>query len=428
VLEGKTRFHDLDLPQEVLHAIFDQGFQYCTPVQAEVLPSALKGADIRGRAQTGTGKTAAFLIAIFTHFLRHPAPAHRKPGRPRALILAPTRELVLQIEKDALGLSQHMTCRVLPVFGGMDYQKQVRELDKEPVDVIVATPGRLLDYKQKGKVLLDSVEILIIDEADRMLDMGFIPDVRRIVLSTPTKDKRQTMFFTATMTPEVSRLADSWTRGSVIVDIEPEKATVDEIDQIVYIASNEQKLMLLYNLITTQQLERVMVFCNRKDDTGTLYRTLTSHGISCGLLTGDVDQRLRVKTLEAFRAGTTRVLVATDVASRGLHIEGVSHVVNYNLPFDPEDYVHRIGRTGRAGATGTSISFATEDDSYEIPKIEVVLGKPIKCVHPEEALLTALPPPEKPRENAPADQHRRRSNPRRSGGPPRGRHGRRGPS
>ncbi len=423
MLEGKTRFHDLDLPQEVLHAIFDQGFQYCTPVQAEVLPSALKGADIRGRAQTGTGKTAAFLIAIFTHFLRHPAPAQRKHGRPRALILAPTRELVLQIEKDALGLSRHMNCRVLPVFGGMDYQKQVRELDREPVDVIVATPGRLLDFKQKGKVLLDSVEILIIDEADRMLDMGFIPDVRRIVLSTPTKDKRQTMFFTATMTPEVSRLADSWTRGSVIVDIEPEKATVDEIDQIVYIASNEQKLMLLYNLITTQQLERVMVFCNRKDDTGTLYRTLTSHGISCGLLTGDVDQRLRVKTLEAFRAGTTRVLVATDVASRGLHIEGVSHVVNYNLPFDPEDYVHRIGRTGRAGATGTSISFATEDDSYEIPKIEVVLGKPIKCVQPEEALLTALPPPEKPREKAPPAVRRRGSTSRRSG-PSRGGHGR----
>jgi ATP-dependent RNA helicase RhlB len=426
-LEGKTRFHDLGLPPEILHAVFDQGFQYCTPVQAEVLPSALTGADIRGRAQTGTGKTAAFLISIFTHFLRHPAPAHRKPGRPRALILAPTRELVLQIEKDALGLSCHMKCRVLPVFGGMDYQKQVRELEKEPVDVIVATPGRLLDYKQKGKVLLDGVEILIIDEADRMLDMGFIPDVRRIVLSTPTKDKRQTMFFTATMTPEVSRLADSWTRGSVIVDIEPEKATVDEIDQIVYIASNEQKLTLLYNLMTTQHLERVMVFCNRKDDTGTLYRTLTSHGISCGLLTGDVDQRLRVKTLEAFRAGTTRVLVATDVASRGLHIEGVSHVVNYNLPFDPEDYVHRIGRTGRAGATGTSISFATEDDSYEIPKIEIVLGKAIKCVHPEEALLTPLPPPEKPRESAPPAVRRRSANPRRSG-PPRGRQGRRGTS
>jgi ATP-dependent RNA helicase RhlB len=428
-LKEKTRFHDLSLPQEILHAVFDLGFQYCTPVQAEVLPSALKGADIRGRAQTGTGKTAAFLIAVFTHFLQHPAPAPRKPGRPRTLILAPTRELVLQIEKDALGLSRYMNCRVLPVFGGMDYQKQARELEKEPVDVIVATPGRLLDYKQKGKIFLDCVEILIIDEADRMLDMGFIPDVRRIVMSTPTKDKRQTMFFTATMTPEVSRLADSWTRGSVVVDIEPEKATVDEIDQIVYIASNEQKLTLLYNLITTQHLERVMVFCNRKDDTGALYRTLTSHGISCGLLTGDVDQRVRVKTLEAFRAGTTRVLVATDVASRGLHIEGVSHVVNYNLPFDPEDYVHRIGRTGRAGATGTSISFATEDDSYEIPKIEIVLGNAIKCVHPEEALLTPLPPPQKPREQAPASERRRRPNPPGRSGPSRGRpHGRRGPS
>ncbi|MEW6511368.1 MAG: DEAD/DEAH box helicase [Bacteroidota bacterium] len=375
-----------------MHAIADLGFRYCTPIQAGILRQTLEGLDATGRAQTGTGKTAAFLITILAHFLRHPAPEPRKRGTPRALILAPTRELVLQIEKDAHALSKHTRCKAMAVFGGMDYTKQQRMLREGPIDIVAATPGRLLDYKRKGDINLSKVEVLVIDEADRMLDMGFIPDVRRIIESTPMKGKRQTMFFSATLTPEVNRLAASWTRNPVQVDVTPPKEiTLSTIDQVVYIITNEEKLTLLYNLITKYNLERVMVFANRRDETQHLKDRLSAYGISCGLLSGDVSQEQRLKTLEAFRNGRIKVLVATDVAARGLHIEGVSHVVNYTLPLDPEDYVHRIGRTGRAGATGTSVSFATETEAYEIPDIEQFIGRALKAIHPDPDLLAPLP-------------------------------------
>lgn len=389
--EGKTRFHDLQLPTEIMHAIADLKFQYCTPVQAEILPYALQGKDCIGRAQTGTGKTAAFLIAILAHFLKHPTQDRRKAS-PRALILAPTRELVLQIEKDAKALSKYMRCKTVAVFGGMNYERQKRWLDG-PVDIVVATPGRLIDFKNQHLIHLNHVEILVIDEADRMLDMGFIPDIRKIVLSTPHKEKRQTMFFTATLTSEVTRLAGSWTREAHKVDSEPEQVTVQAIDQKVYITTTDEKLKLLYNMIVQQNLERVIVFGNRRDETQRLAEQLMSRGISCGLLSGDVSQHERVRTLEAFREGKFRVLVATDVAARGLHIEGVSHVVNYNLPLDPEDYVHRIGRTGRAGASGTSVSFACEDDGTQIPVIEEFIGKKLECTYPPDEWLAELPAP-----------------------------------
>ena len=389
--EGKTRFHDLGIPKEIMHIVADLEFRYCTPVQAAVLPKALAGLDATGRAQTGTGKTAAFLITILAHFLRKPVEGRRRRGTPRALILAPTRELALQIEKDAKQLSRYMRCNVIAVVGGIEYEKQKRRLTEEEIDIVVATPGRLLDFKRKGYVHLNSVEILIIDEADRMLDMGFIPDVRRIIESTPPKARRQTMFFSATLTPEVNRLAVQWTREAAIVDIMPEQVAVDSVDQRVYITTADEKLTLLYNMITREKLERVIVFGNRRDETQRLARRLEGLGLSCGLLTGDVEQHQRIKTLENFRSGKIKVLVATDVAARGLHIEGVSHVVNYNLPMDPEDYVHRIGRTGRAGATGTSVSFACEDDSPLIPVIEEFLGRPLSCVYPDEAWLTPVP-------------------------------------
>ena len=424
--EGKVRFHDLDLPNELMHAIFDLGFHYCTPIQAEILKTTLAGTDATGRAQTGTGKTAAFLITILTHFYRRPAAEPRKKGTPRALILAPTRELVLQIEKDARGLSKYMRAKTMAVFGGMDYMKQKRMLGEGSIDIVAATPGRLLDFKRKGDIDLSQVEILVIDEADRMLDMGFIPDVRRIIESTPMKGKRQTMFFSATLTPEVNRLAVAWTRDPVHVDVTPpQEMTLAAIDQVVYIITNDEKFTLLYNLITKFHLERVMVFANRRDETQTLKDRLAAHSISCGLLSGDVSQEQRVKTLEGFREGKFVALVATDVAARGLHIEGVSHVVNYTLPMDPQDYVHRIGRTGRAGATGTSVSFATETEAYEIPAIETFIGRSLRAITPGPELLAAPPTPSampvrehrKPMHGGPRSSHGRR---------PGGRGGRRG--
>lgn len=390
-VEGKTRFHDLGLPDQILHAIADLHFQYCTPVQADVLPHALHGRDIVGQAQTGTGKSAAFLLTILTHLLRKPV-AERRKASPRALILAPTRELVLQIEKDAKALAKYIPCTIVAVFGGMNYERQKRWLDTQ-VDIVVATPGRLIDFKAQRLIHLNHVEILVIDEADRMLDMGFIPDVRSIVHSTPHKDKRQTMFFTATLNDDVKRLAASWTKDAVQVEITPEQVAVESVEQRVYICTTDEKFKLLYNMIVSENLERVIVFGNRKDETLKLAENLMSRGISCGLLSGDVSQRERVRTLEAFREGKFRVLVATDVAARGLHIEGVSHVVNYNLPLDPEDYVHRIGRTGRAGASGISVSFADEEDGVQIPVIEEFIGKKLSPVYPPDAWLQEPPPP-----------------------------------
>ena len=390
---GKTRFHDLPISPQVMHAISDLNFQFCTPVQAAVLPHSLAGSDVAGQAQTGTGKTAAFLITVLTLLLSKPAPTKRRASSPRALVLAPTRELCLQIEKDAHLLARYASCSVVAVFGGMEFDKQRKLLADKNVDIIVATPGRLLDFQRRKYINLGMVEILIIDEADRMLDMGFIPDVRRIVESTPPKARRQTMLFSATLTPDVRRLTSSWTREAKIVEIEPEHVAVDTIDQQVFITTTAEKFTLLHNMIVKQNLERVLVFANRRDVSMRLAEKLKSYSISTGLLTGDVDQVRRIKTLEAFRTGKTRVLVATDVAARGLHIEGISHVVNYNLPTNAEDYVHRIGRTGRAGATGISVSFACEDDAPQIPVIEEFIGRKLEAVYPDDAWLAVLPPP-----------------------------------
>lgn len=388
----KTRFHDLNLPNEIMHAVADIGFKYCTPVQADVLRKSLTGRDATGRAQTGTGKTAAFLITILTNLLRRESPAKRRHGTPRALILAPTRELVLQIVQDARLLAKYCSLEIVGVLGGMDYQKQQRQLTEQMVDIVVATPGRLLDFQRQKYVHLDKVEILVIDEADRMLDMGFIPDVRRIVYSTPQKDKRQTLLFSATLTDEVTNLSSQWTTDPVVVEIEPEQVVTETVKQLVYLVTNKEKFALLYNIISGQKLERVIVFCNRRDETRDLTQKLKRYGISCALLSGEVPQDKRVRTLENFKAGKIKVLVATDVAGRGIHIEGVSHVINYTLPYEAEDYVHRIGRTGRAGVAGTSVSFADENDSFYLPDIEEFIGNKLHCIRPEDEWLK-LPTP-----------------------------------
>ncbi|MEW6079927.1 MAG: DEAD/DEAH box helicase [Thermodesulfobacteriota bacterium] len=396
---GKTRFHDFDLPETLMHAIYDLGFAYCTPIQAAILPSTLDGQDAFGRAQTGTGKTAAFLITILTRLRNNPIPGKRKPGTPRALILAPTRELVVQISEEARQLAKYERINIFPVFGGMDFKQQRKQLTGQPADIIVATPGRLLDFFQRRLLMLDRVEILVIDEADRMLDMGFIPDVRRIIYATPRKDIRQTMLFSATLTDAVTRLAANWTRDPVQVSIEPEQVAVDSVDQIVYIVTSDNKFALLYNIIVQQDLKRVLVFCNRKDTVVRLADRLKRHGLKCETLTGDVPQEKRSRRLAEFKSGRIRVLVATDVVARGIHIEDMDHVINFNLPQDPEDYVHRIGRTGRAGSAGTSISFADERESFYIVDIEDFMARPLPCIEPDENWLE-LPEPNAPKKRA----------------------------
>jgi ATP-dependent RNA helicase RhlB len=424
--DGKTRFHDLDLPAPILRAIHELGFQYATPIQAGVLPPALAGRDVAGQAQTGTGKTAAFLITIFNHCLRRPIEG-RRTGAPRALILAPTRELVMQIERDALDLGCHTGLRSMAVYGGSELEKQRRRLAETNPDVICATPGRLLDFHARHDLHLNRVEILVIDEADRMLDMGFIPDVRRIVYGTPPKDRRQTMFFSATLNPTILRLAASWTRDPVKIEIAPERLAAESVDQRLYVVTSREKFALLYNLLQREKLDRVLLFANRRDAVDRLARELRRVGVACEAISGALAQKQRTRTLDAFREGRLRVLVATDVMGRGLHVEGISHVVNYNVPIDPEDYVHRIGRTGRAGASGISITFACEEEAFYIPPIEELLGHSIPCVHPPEDMLRLPPnahanpiaePPQDERPPMHADRGRRRGGP---GG------GRRGP-
>ncbi|MGQ9426194.1 ATP-dependent RNA helicase RhlB [Gilvimarinus sp. F26214L] len=389
---GKTRFHDLDLPVEVMHAIADLGFEYCSPIQAQSLPYALNGQDLVGKAQTGTGKTAAFLVAIIDDLLKHPLEQERYAGEARALIIAPTRELVLQIAEDAKALTRYTDLEVHTLVGGMDYGKQQRDLQDRLVDILVATPGRLLDFCSNGDAHVDQIEVLVIDEADRMLDMGFIPQIRRIIQKTPPKSHRQTLLFSATFSPDVMNLVDQWTVDRVTVEIEPESVATDTVTQHVYLAATDEKYTLLYNILKQDDVDSLIVFSNRRDECRDLYDKLKAHGFSVGLLSGEIQQKQRVRTLDAFKSGEIQVLVATDVAGRGIHIDGISHVVNLNLPEEPEDYVHRIGRTGRAGKLGTSISFACEEDAFRLMPIQELLGADLKCTQPPEELL--VPPPE----------------------------------
>lgn len=385
--EGQTRFHDLGLREELMHGIAELGFKYCSAIQAQVLPHTLQGHDAIGKAQTGTGKTAAFLITMFNDMLCNPVEGERFVGEPRGLVIAPTRELVMQIAQDAEDLARFSGLRVVTLIGGMDYQKQLNRLASEVVDLVVATPGRLLDFMSRRDLFLDHVETLVLDEADRMLDMGFIPQVKRIVRATPRKEDRQTLLFSATFTQDIINLSAQWTYHPVTVEIEPDHVATDSVDQKVYLVSSEQRYRLLNNLIRSPEATSVIVFANRRDQVRKLHERLRKAGVSCGILSGEIPQGKRTRTLEQFKDGSIKVLVATDVAGRGIHVDAVSHVVNYNLPEDPEDYVHRIGRTGRAGATGISISFASEDDAFLLPDIEKLLGEPLECTHPPKELL-----------------------------------------
>lgn len=389
--EGKLRFSDLQLSTPLLHAIHDLGFSYCTPIQAEVLTHTLQDKDCIGQAQTGTGKTAAFLISIIAQLETVEPPKERYMGEPRALIIAPTRELVIQIAEEAKALTKYSNLNVLSFVGGMDFNKQLKQLETVYCDILVATPGRLLDFQQRNEVYLDMVEILVLDEADRMLDMGFIPQVKQIIRSTPPKDNRQTLLFSATFTDDILNLTKQWTTNPVTITIEPETVASNNIEQHIYAVTETDKCTLLYNLIKQNNWQRIIVFANRRDQVRDIEKQLKRLGISVALLSGEVAQNKRVQTLEKFRAGKIAVLVATDVAGRGIHIDAISHVINYNLPEIPDDYIHRIGRTGRAGTKGISISFIGEDDIFLLPAIEELLGYKLVGEIPPTSLLTPLP-------------------------------------
>jgi len=379
---ARVKFDTLDLDAAVQQGIDALGFEFCSPIQGQILPHTLAGNDAIGKAQTGTGKTAAFLITIFNDLLHHPLEGERFLGEPRAVIIAPTRELVMQIAADAEELGRFTGLKTVTLIGGADYQKQLEKVNRAPVDLVVATPGRLIDFMERRDLALDRVEILVLDEADRMLDMGFIPQVKRIVRATPRKEDRQTLLFSATFTQDILNLAQQWTFEPITVEIEPERVATASVDQKVYLVASRDRFSVLMELLREPAVESVIIFANRRDQVRRLYEKLRKAGVQCGMLSGEITQAKRTRTLDNFKSGRTKVMVATDVAGRGIHVEGISHVVNYNMPEDPEDYVHRIGRTGRAGATGVSISFASEDDAFLLPDIEALLGHSLACMSP----------------------------------------------
>jgi ATP-dependent RNA helicase RhlB len=382
------RFKEFALPEPLLKAIEDLQFEYTTAIQSAVLPASLADYDVTGQAQTGTGKTAAFLITILTRIWEEPDKEPRKKGCPRALVLAPTRELALQIESDAQDLAKYMDVGVQCVVGGMDFQRQLDKITGETLHLLIATPGRLIDFINRRKLSLREVQMLVIDEADRMLDMGFIPDVRKIVYQTPHKRERQTLFFSATFNDDVMRLAKSWTLAPEHVSITPETVATDTVTQYFWLISSDRKAHLLAEFLSQAKPARALIFANRRDQTHRLQSYLSRQNIRCEALAGDVPQRKRLSTLNRFKDGDIPYVVATDVAGRGIHVDGVSHVINFDLPEDPEDYVHRIGRTGRAGAEGISISFISEDDAFNLPAIEEYLGHKVVCTQPDQVLAS----------------------------------------
>ena len=389
-------FSSFDLHPALQAGLEAAGFTRCTPIQALTLPIALAGRDVAGQAQTGTGKTLAFLVALMNRLLTRPALADRKPEDPRALILAPTRELAIQIHKDAVKFGADVGLRFALVYGGVDYDKQ-RELLQQGVDVIIATPGRLIDYVKQHKVVsLHACEVCVLDEADRMFDLGFIKDIRFLLRRMPIRTERQTLLFSATLSHRVLELAYEHMNEPEKLVVESEFITNAKVRQLVYFPSDEDKIPLLIGLLTRSEGHRTMVFVNTKVWVERVARGLERAGFRVGVLSGDVPQKKRETLLARFQKGQLDILVATDVAARGLHIDGVSHVYNYDLPFDAEDYVHRIGRTARLGAEGDAISFACERYAMSLPDIEAYIEQKLPVASVEPELL--IPKPRAPRE------------------------------
>ncbi len=397
-------FSSFDLHPSLLAGLTAAGFSRCTPIQAMTLPFALAGRDVAGQAQTGTGKTLAFLIAAINRLLTRPALAERKPEDPRCLILAPTRELAIQIHKDAMKFASDLGLKIALVYGGVDYDKQ-RALLQAGADIIIATPGRLIDYVKQHKVVsLHACEVCILDEADRMFDLGFIKDIRFLLRRMPVRTERQTLLFSATLSHRVLELAYEHMNDPEKIVVETETITAARVRQTLYYPADEEKLPLLIGLLSRSEGARTMVFVNTKAFVERVARALEKAGYRVGVLSGDVPQKKRESLLKKFQAGQLELLVATDVAARGLHIDGVSHVFNYDLPFDAEDYVHRIGRTARLGAEGDAISFACERYAMSLPDIEAYIEQKIPSEPVTQELLTALPRAPKPQVEAEAEE------------------------
>jgi ATP-dependent RNA helicase RhlB len=387
-----TKFSSFDLPAEVLQGVEESGFSYCTPIQAETLPFALQGRDITGQAQTGTGKTAAFLLAAYVHLLKHPAPAVRKKNQPRCIILAPTRELAVQIHKDAQMLGKYTGLNHVAVYGGTGYDTQKQAI-LDGVDVLVGTPGRIIDYFKQGVFDLKQIQVLILDEADRMFDLGFVDDIRYLIRRMPDADKRLNMLFSATLSHRVNELAYDHMNNPEEVTIKSENITADRVAESLYHPAMDEKIPLLLGLLASRNDARIVIFINTKRVAEKIDAYFKTNNVNGAMLSGDVPQNKRLRILEDFTAGKIRALVATDVAARGLHVEDVSLVINYDLPSDAEDYVHRIGRTGRAGASGTAISFACEDFALSLPEIEAYIGHKIHIAKiTNELLVTPIAP------------------------------------
>lgn len=391
----ETQFAALGLHPKVLDALNQIGYEYCTPIQAMSLPIALQGKDVAGQAQTGTGKTIAFLVALFNHLMTHPK-RHADEIQPRALVMAPTRELAVQIANDAEAIAHSCGLKMAVVYGGEGYDAQRAEL-QEGVDVLIGTCGRLIDYFKQGAYKLSQIDVVVLDEADRMYDLGFIDDVRYMLRKMPPAAERLNLLFSATLSHRVKELAYEHMNDPTSVEIEPERMTGARIEEELFYPSKSEKIKLLLTLVEEDWPDKAIVFCNTKHSCNYVYHWLLADKHRVGLLNGDVPQRKRLRILEDFTAGKVDILVATDVAARGLHIPAVSHVFNYDLPDDCEDYVHRIGRTGRAGASGKAISFACEEYVYNLPAIEGYIQHEIPVSkYNSDALLSDLKKPHIP--------------------------------
>jgi ATP-dependent RNA helicase RhlB len=406
------RFDSLVLHDSVRSGIRDAGFEFCTPIQASSLPIALAPRDVAGQAQTGTGKTAAFLIATFQKLLASPPSADDK-RQPRAFMLAPTRELAVQIANDAELLGKHTGFKIGLAFGGTDYEKQRRTI-AAGIDILIGTPGRIIDYFKQGVFRLDQVQVAVLDEADRMFDLGFIKDIRYLLRRLPAPDKRLNMLFSATLSHRVMELAYEHMNEPELVRIEPDKVTADRVRQAIFFPSNKEKMPLLVGLIREMGAGRIMVFVNMKREAERVEAYLDANGLQAKAISGDVPQKKRLRMLLQFQSGELPVLIGTDVASRGLHIPDVQCVINYDLPQDAEDYVHRIGRTARAGAAGDAISFGCETYAMSLPDIEEYIGHKIPVANYDPALLPELTRPKR-RQRGPSGAARKRSGNKRPG-------------
>lgn len=386
----ETHFSDLNIHPKILEALQEASFEHCTPIQALALPQSLNGQDVAGQAQTGTGKTIAFLVATFNHLLTH---EKDKTGQPRAIIMAPTRELAVQIHKDAEILARHTDISLGLIYGGEGYQSQLETLQKG-VDIIIGTTGRIIDYYKQQVFSLANIQVAVLDEADRMFDLGFIKDIRFLLRRMPPAVNRLSMLFSATLSFRVQELAYEHMDNPVHVQVEPEQRTASRIVEELFYPSDNDKMMLLLTLLEEDWPEKAIVFANTKHSCELVTDWLTADKHRVGLLSGDVPQKKRLNILEDFDKGRLDVLVATDVAARGLHIDKVSHVYNYDLPDDAEDYVHRIGRTGRAGKSGHAISFACEKYALNLPAIETYIGHTIPVTdYFHDVLLDDVNPP-----------------------------------